>query len=363
MNPLFPDEAHPAQSSSAIPLTKDVIDVTPINASTSGNVPAVRSTTALVPVGDKDIEQLGEANANSYSQLTDRLLKDQRAADAGQLGSQLNELIATAKGLDPKNMQKGVIGKLRGLFGNMKEQILSQTDSITARMDTLVGEMDKTVALHRQRLLDMDELEKANALYHQNLVHDADTGRAMIATLQQQLDNAPAPKDAFEAQGIERVKKSIVRLETMVENFENGKLRAKQVAGEIDDARENARGIVQTFVSAKRDLIPAWKMALVQNLIGMEQKQSIQLGNNLKDSLEEAMRAQAGQLHQNTIDQAKLQQRENIPLSVLEDLQKQMIETADKVKAIEDEGRARRAANAPRRAALEQQLIEHVMKS
>ncbi|NTX26693.1 toxic anion resistance protein, partial [Burkholderia pyrrocinia] len=80
------------------------------HSSISPSLPAIASTgfaPAAHPISIVEIDLLGAAQSTRIAAFSQQILASVRTSDADQFGDKLNELIATAKGLDPRGADKG----------------------------------------------------------------------------------------------------------------------------------------------------------------------------------------------------------------------------------------------------------------
>ena len=170
MKPLFSSDeeanaasqapAAPAPAPSLPPLSTPVgMDALPALRPEAVPAPVPQMRVDISGIDDKAIEALGGSTGAGVAKVSAKLLGTVRASDADVFGAQLNELIATSKGLDPAKLKSGgLLSRVTGMFGSVKEKMLSQYQVVESRMDTLVGEMTRHANLHRKRIQDFDEM-------------------------------------------------------------------------------------------------------------------------------------------------------------------------------------------------------------
>lgn len=307
------------------------------------------------------IGKLGGDAAQSLEAVSTRLLAVQRMGDAGELGQQLNQLIAEAKGLDPNSMAgKGIVGRIFGAFGNTKEKILGHYDTVQHRIDTLVGQIGGEMTVQTQRMKDLDDLALALRAYHDSLEQAVAQGKAGLAAFDAEIARrgAEAAGDAFEAAAIDDLRDRRNTLDKRVDDFQRNLVFITQTLPSILLMKQNARDLVSTFNDIKVTTIPVWRGVFSQYLISLDQKRGAALMNEVRDATNEAIRKQAEQLGQNAAAIATARQRSSIDLETLQYNQTKLLETLDEVVAIEKKGRADRDAAKPQIAALEQQIIK-----
>jgi len=366
MKPLFSsdEEAQNASTSPAAPAPS----LTPLldPASNAGMLPATLSEASPVPlvpvdlsgIDDKAIESLGGSTGSGVAKVSAKLLGTVRASDADVFGAQLNELIATSKGLDPAKLRSGgLLSRVTNLFGSVKEKMLSQFQVVESRMDTLVAEMTRHANVHRGRIADFDEMFKGLEGYYQGLDADVKKGEGWIVKLQQAVAQLPAAANAFEAQQSTELKRRLERLEKRVDDLRRAMLMATQMVPQIRLSQDNARALTDTFTDIVNVSIPAWRNVFSLYLLQLEAKQSAAVANAAYDATDAAFRAQADMLLENTETVARAKQRSLVSLETAQHVQTQLITAFDKLEQISKEGQQRRKDELPKLQELERDLI------
>lgn len=337
-----------------------VLDNTLTNVPVVVTAAPVAQTKALVTIDDSTIDNLGDQTSVQLSSLSQQLLTTVRASDADVFGEKLNQLVGVAKGMDPKKLSNGgILSKITGLFGTVKEKLLAQYSTCEHQMDALVGELDKAVALHAHRVDDYEGMYTSNYQAHQALEAAVATGTELQHQLEAglaQLKASPNP-DSFAAQRMQDLDNKIQRLEKRIDDLSRGMLLAKQTAPEIRLLQDNARTLVTKFKDIKTVTIPAWKTAFTLYLGSLEQKKGAALANAVSDATDAAFTAQADLLRQNTVEIAKAKQRSVVSIDVIQHVQDQLLGSFDDMQKISDEGRKARKDAEPKLKAMEQQLI------
>jgi len=343
----FPSLTIPETTSSMLPAA-------PIQASPA---PVVRVD--ISGIDDKAIESLGGSTGAGVAKVSAKLLGTVRASDADVFGTQLNELIATSKGLDPAKLKSGgLLSRVTGMFGSVKEKMLSQYQMVESRMDTLIGEMTRHANVHRGRIQDFDEMYKGLEQYYQGLDADVKKGEAWAEKLRQAVAQQGAPANAFEAQQATELKRRLERLEKRIDDLRRAMLMATQMVPQIRLSQDNARALTDTFTDIVNVSIPAWRNVFSLYLLQLEAKQSAAVANAAYDATDAAFRAQADMLLENTETVARAKQRSLVSLETAQHVQTQLITAFDKLEQISNEGQQRRRDELPKLQQLERELIE-----
>lgn len=366
MKPLFSsdEEANAASTTPAAPAPTlaPLLDPAPM----PDALPALRPEASAAPIvrvdvsgiDDKAIEALGGSTGAGVAKVSAKLLGTVRASDADVFGTQLNELIATSKGLDPAKLRSGgLVSRLTNMFGSVKEKMLSQYQVVESRMDTLVTEMTRHANVHRARIQDFDEMYKGLEQYYQGLDADVKKGEEWASRLRQAVAQQAAPANAFEAQQATELKRRLERLEKRIDDLKRAMLMATQMVPQIRLSQDNARALTDTFTDIVNVSIPAWRNVFSLYLLQLEAKQSAAVANAAYDATDAAFRAQADMLLENTETVARAKQRSLVSLETAQHVQTQLVTAFDKLEQISNEGQQRRQAELPKLQELERELI------
>lgn len=366
MKPLFSSDED-AQAASVPPVAPAPTLPPLLNpAATSGMLPASRPEASAAPlvridisgIDDKAIESLGGNTGTGVAKVSAKLLGTVRASDADVFGTQLNELIATSKGLDPAKLRSGgLLSRVTNMFGSVKEKMLSQYQVVESRMDTLVAEMTRHANVHKGRIHDFDEMYKGLESYYQGLDADVKKGEGWALQLQQAIAQQAAAANAFEAQQATELKRRLERLEKRIDDLRRAMLMATQMVPQIRLSQDNARSLTDTFTDIVNVSIPAWRNVFSLYLLQLEAKQSAAVANAAYDATDAAFRAQADMLLENTETVARVKQRSLVSLETAQHVQTQLVTAFDKLEQISKEGQQRRKDELPKLQELERELI------
>ncbi len=367
MKPLFssdeegqtPPVSTAAPTPSLAPLLNPAVssDMLPATLPEASPVPVVRVD--ISGIDDKAIEMLGGSTGTAVAKVSAKLLSTVRASDADVFGTQLNELIATSKGLDPAKLKSGgLLSRMSNMFGSVKEKMLSQYQVVESRMDTLVSEMNRHASVHKARITDFDEMFRGLEIYYQGLDADVKKGEGWVVKLQQAVAQQPVATNAFESQQATELKRRLERLEKRIDDLRRAMLMATQMVPQIRLSQDNARALTDTFTDIVNVSIPAWRNVFSLYLLQLEAKQSADVANAAYDATDAAFRAQADMLLENTESVARVKQRSLVSLETAQHVQTQLITAFDKLEQISKEGQQRRRDELPKLQQLERELIE-----
>jgi uncharacterized protein YaaN involved in tellurite resistance len=350
--PLFSDE--PKSPSVPVLQTQDPGVSLPLATVTRASVPADLPN-------DDDVTNLGHEIRDDYAKITDALLSQHKAADLGEMSSQLTKLVGVSRGFNPADAKGGgLVGRALHMFRSERDQLLAHMQSVKTQVDGIVADIDKKAALQRQRIHDLGDLAQSNLTYHEGLKAAVERGQAWLAELSAALAAPLDQTDPLVVAKVSALQRCSQRLQVKINDFQNGMTLAKQQAIEIQSTTDNARTILEEFDRAKTTVIPALESLLANQLIAIEQRQAVATDNMLRETLDAAIRQNAAMVGDNTVQIAALSQKAMVNTSTLEDCQKILEDTATKVKAFEEAGRQQRIADAAKRTELEQRMLAMV---
>lgn len=323
-----------------------------------------KGSTELVSIKEEKINELSSSVEGQYANIADRLLANQKLADAGVLGSQLNQLISTAKEFDPSRYKKkGLIGKVVNFLSGAKEQILAHSDTINERVERVVQQINSQIKLHEDRQTDLENLMVYNEQYHSHLTSNIEKGKKLLVELEEtkrESDKQSENQDTFAAAQSFALQNQIQRLHALIQEFENNRLRSKQVAVELETMKSSGVSLIQTVKVAKQTLIPNWKMTLIQFVMSNEQEKTAGFATMMKDANDEALKSLGSSIGKNAENAAKLVNSQTVTIERLADLNSKIIETGKRVNEINLKAEQDRETNKQKRAELEKQLIESI---
>lgn len=310
-------------------------------------------------VTDDEIDKLGNQNSSRAKVTGDKLLASVKASDMDAFGGKLNELISTAKGLDPNKLGKGgILSRITGMFGSVKEKMMSELDSAEGRINTLTGEMGKSVTLFTGRIGDIENLYQENYQTYLAFGQEVEQAEALLVNLNNQLAAESQATDAFGAQRQSDIKNRIARCEKKIDDLKRGQHLCIMAAPELRLMQDNSRSLAQTFTDIQNVTIPAYMGVMRRYLLSMEQKKGAEMAMSVQDATNEAFKMQADQLRQNTQLIATAKQRSIVDIETIEHMQKQLLGAVDDMNKIAEAGAQARKAAAPKLVAMEQELVQ-----
>ena len=202
-----------------------------------------------------------------------------------------------------------------------------------------------------------------NQQYHEHLTNNIEKGKALVQQLEAkkaEIDQKVNDQDTFAAADSFAIQNQIVRVHALIQEFENSRMRSKQVAIELETMKQSGTSLIQTVKVAKQSLIPNWKMALIQFIMSTEQEKTASYATSLNKANDEALKALGSKIGENAERAATLVNTQTITIERLTELNNQIIETGKRVEAINKTAAEQRLVNQQKRKELEANLINSV---
>lgn len=306
----------------------------------------------VILASESELEQIIDTSRKNSSTVVDKILKSQRMSDMAGIGDSMNDLITTAKGLDPDRIKnKGLFGKLKSMLGNAKEQFERETDSVLERIETLSKEMNKNIQTQMNVKNDFMILQKENEQIIFQYGKDITKFQAELQKVAQ-YRNSRTLDDVT----LLKLKNYEDRLNFFLENLQNDKVASEINSKEIENSLNSVVKIIDAIKSNESNLINDWKMTLSTYLRNQAQQSGIDLSNKMREAREESLRKRGELSNSVTIGAATLQNTTNTSLQTLSDLTTKLEDTQNKVKEIEEAGKLRRKEDQQKREEVENRI-------
>lgn len=371
--PLFGNDPSPTNAtavmtsaqSQATPVIDDVAEQV-LEPTQNGiqTVVAHPMATFSVPVNlpkDNDLDALSSSVSSSYGQANAKILAMHKTGDLGAMGDGINQLILTAKGLNPSTQKGGILDHLKSKFYGEKETLLAHTESVQQRLNTISAQLEKNNNQMKQEIQLLEDMKRDN-------IQDQTRTKDSIDRVRGWLDEVNAalampvvdPNDINEVTQRQGIKHMQQRLAPMLNNFQNALVLYQQMAVKLQKDQDDIRTGVAQFEQIKAISIPALIGMVSQQLIAMDQKHQMETEKAIMDMTNDAIRQTAESVGQNAIMAATMQQQSVVSLDDLTQAQDILDKANEEVQKIQQQGEIRRKEEDAKRADLERRLLNPV---
>lgn len=324
------------------------------------------------PFDSNAITKLGSSAGENLVKFSDDMLKQVRGSDVEGIGDKMTEVVVLAKQVNINGMVNGTskipfIGGLINKFKIGKEKIIGQYDSLSKQIEKLMDEVNTTQKRLDGTIQNLERVYQYNFEEYKNLDTNILVGEVKIEELYQELEHMKASPSAstnpIEAQSISDYDAIITRLKKRVHDLKTMQMVAIQTAPMIRMIQSNNRTLIDKFNNLSELTIPSWKKQFVLAIALIEQKNAVALATKIDDTTNELMKRNADLLKMNSIETAKANERSVVDIETLEYVQKNLIETIDEVKKIQQDGETARIEAVKKMENMKTELIEKVIKN
>ena len=291
----------------------------------------------------------GAAAQKNISEFSDAALSSVRTKDLGETGQMLGDLVVELKGLNfDAEEKKG----LRGLFKKATQNIASlkaQYDKAEVNVDKIVEQLEKHEVTLLKDISMMDKMYEKNQEYMKELTMYILAGKLKIEHLRNvelpemiaKAEESGLPEDAQAANDFANL---IGRFEKKIYDLELTRTISVQMAPQIRMVQNNDSLMAEKIRTSIVNTIPLWKNQMVMALSLYHSEQAMKAQREVTDVTNELLKKNAQTLHQGSVAIAKESERGIVDLETLKKTNDELIKTLEEVTAIQNDGRARRAA-------------------
>lgn len=295
------------------------------------------------------VAEFGRDVSEHTSAYSDELLAQVRNRDLEEAGTKLTQVVTTARslnlsGLSDQRSRLPVIGPLIDRIKGRSNNFMAEFESTSTQMERLVNEVAQTQDGLRSRINALEHMFGSVRDEHRMLgIHIAAGKRRLVElreeaeTLRQNLNNDPT-----KVQGLSDLEALISNLDKRVGDLMALQQAAIQSLPTIRMIQANNQMLVDKFHTIQQITLPAWKKQFTLRLTLNEQRNAVELAENIDNATNELLVSNAKLLHKNSVETAKANQRLVIDIDALQAVQNTLIQTVEDVIRIQKEGVANR---------------------
>lgn len=314
--------------------------------------------------------QFGASAQNKISEFSDSVLNSVKTKNAGEVGELLTDLVVQVKNFDtdvPETMSpKG----LKALFFNAKKQI----EKMIAKYDQVAHNVDKIEKqLETQKIRMLKDITIFDTMYDKNLEYFKEISLYIIAGEKklEELRNVVLPElqkkaqesgDQADAQKANDMVNMINRFEKKIYDLKTTRIISIQMAPQIRLIQNNDSELVEKIQSSLINTIPLWKNQIVIALGLANSKSALEVQKSVTDTTNEMLKKNSEMLKQGTIEIAEESEKAIVNVETLQQTNKDIIETLDKVLEIHEAGRAKRIEAEKELVNIENELKEKLLE-
>lgn len=284
--------------------------------------------------------------------ISDSMLEQVRAKDAGPAGDALTRMVQKLReldvtGVDPRE-RPGLLSRLLGVKNDVQKYV-DKYDDVRGQIDRITNELEQ----HKTRLLTdivrLDKLYDANLEYFRLLEVYIAAGRAKLkeldeTTIPQLAAKVGAEDDVIAAQKLRDLRASRDDLERRVHDLLLTRQVTMQSLPSIRLIQENDKSLVTKINSTVANTVPLWRQQLAQAITIYRMGEAGAAVKAASDLTNELLQANADNLKRANAVVRKEVERGVIDIETVRQANQKLIETINESLQIADEAKRRRAA-------------------
>ena len=326
---------------------------------------AIEEFNEKVDVSDAtQVIQYGAKAQAKISKFSDSVLDDVKTRSMGEVGDLLANLVGQIKSFDSDIAYENKTG-LGKLFHSAKRQL----DALIAKyskIETNIDGIEKQLENHKLQLL--KDIAIYDTMYEKNLEYFKELSLYIIAGERklEELRNVVLPElrkkaeetgEQLDAQKVQDMENTISRFEKKVYDLKTTRIISIQMAPQIRLLQNNDAELVDKIQSSITNTIPLWKNQMVLALGINNAKQALGAQKAVTNLTNDMLKKNSELLKQGSIQVAEESERAIVDVATLQQTNKDIIETLDKIIEIHKTGAEKR-----KEAEIELQNIEKELK-
>jgi uncharacterized protein YaaN involved in tellurite resistance len=326
-----------------------------VKVETKADAGAVARIKAEIQLDDRSkISTYGDRAQRNVTGYADRILAQTKNKDLGETGKLLTDIILKAKQLDPAQLEnEGFFGKLFGGARAQLEKFKSRFDDVAGQIDAIGIELDKRRESLRRDIAMLDDLHDETKASISQLDAYIAAGKEFAENfleneLPQLKDRAEAASTQeggglMEAQEYQDAVQALDRLEKRIMYLQQARQVGIQQLPQIRIVQASDETLMEQLQASTRLTIPLWKQKMVLLLGLQRQKEALDLQKTVTGATNEMLKQTSEMMKGQAVEIEEASQKGIIDLETLEKANTDLIDTIQKVAALQAEGRAKRA--------------------
>lgn len=338
----------PSSSNNAVPATYQRLDKegnTDLANLSQNEIDKLTSLNRTLVVSDTNsVLNYGAELQGTMEKYSNEFLRNVRTIDAGEVGSNINELLSELNYIDVDELnQSGVKSFLMKIPGLKKlvvdvKKIFQKYDKVIVNVDRI---SNKIKAGRINSLKDNTALQTMfdnNVEYIKQMEELIVAGQYKFEELKQQLAEMEANPQNYRDYEIADMREYVHRLDKRLADMKIIRYVMMQSLAQIRVVQNNNTAIADKAQSIISTTIPVWKNQLTIAVALYRQKANVEMQRQVSETTNTILEKNAELLRQNSINVASESEKTVISLDTLKKTTQSLISTLDEVKRIHEEG-------------------------
>ncbi len=322
---------------------------------------AVADPAEIARIGDSidltdraGISVYGDRAQQAVSDYSDRILREVRNRDLGEVGKLLTDIIVKSKKLDPASLKdEGFLSRMFSSFRARLDRFKEQFEDVAGQIDRIGLELDRHKDILRRDIALLDDLHEETKQSIVQLDAYVQAGKdfaerfrsAELPRLKSAADAASANSGGgmLEAQVYQDSLQALDRLEKRVFYLQQARQLGIQQLPQIRIVQAGDETLIENLQATSALTVPAWKQKMVILLGLTQQKSALDLQKTVTDATNDMIRQASKMMKDQAIAIEQQSQRGIVDIDTLAAANRDLIDTIGGVLKVQEDGRAKRA--------------------
>jgi len=304
------------------------------------------------------LSQYGVNVQQKLANLSGKILDDVRNKEAAEVGTLLNELMLTVRGINVSELSNP--GPLRRAWNKILSEVSlfkGSFEKINDQMDLLVKSLEES----KNKLL--NDIKLLDETYNRNLesFHELEN---LIKTAEECIKKRTTELDQIEVRyldyvALQRVKdqrSTLHEFEKRIHDLKLTRTMTLQTLPQIRLIQHNNNELVNKIQSSILNTIPIWKNQIILTLSLEKQRKIASIQKKISDTTNTLITKNSELLKENSINVAKLSEEGVVETKSLQKVNDDLISVVSGVLEIYHEGKAKRVEAEKELAEMERRL-------
>lgn len=360
----------PSNSNNPMPATYQRLDKdgnTDLANLSQNEIDKLTSLNRTLVVSDvNSVLNYGAELQGTMEKYSNEFLRNVRTIDAGEVGSNINELLAELNYIDVDELNQGGVKSFLMKIPGLKKLVVD-VKKIFQKYDKVIVNVDrisnKIKAGRINSLKDNTALQTmfdSNVEYIKQMEELIVAGQFKFEELKKQLAAMEANPENYRDYEIADMREYIHRLDKRLADMKIIRYVMMQSLAQIRVVQNNNTAIADKAQSIISTTIPVWKNQLTIAVALYRQKANVEMQRQVSETTNTILEKNAELLRQNSINVARESEKTVISIETLKKTTQSLISTLDEVKRIHEEGMRNREVLDKELQALETELRKKV---
>jgi uncharacterized protein YaaN involved in tellurite resistance len=315
----------------------------------------VARITDTISITDRaGISVYGDRAQQAVSDYADRILREVRNKDLGDVGKLLTDIILKSKSLDPASLKdKGFLSRMFLSAKARLERFKEEFEDVAGQIDRIGLELDRHKDTLRRDIALLDDLHEETKQsivrldgYVQAGKNFAEHFRSVeLPKLKSAADtSASGPGGGMlEAQTYQDSVQALDRLEKRIFYLQQARQLGIQQLPQIRIVQAGDETLIENLQATSALTVPAWKQKMVILLGLNRQRSALELQKTVTDATNDMIRQASEMMKDQAIAIEQQSQRGIVDMETLAKANQDLIDTVTGVLRVQEEGRKKRA--------------------